>query len=382
MKKFLLLLLLLFLLIPINITAESIDLAPNATSAIIIEASTGTVIYNKNEHEKLAPASMTKMMGLLLIMEQIEKGNLKWDEMVTASSNASSMGGSQIFLETGEQMTVEELVKGISIASGNDAMVAMAEKIAGTEEAFVELMNKKASELGLKNTNFKNCTGLDAENHYSSANDMAIIAKELVKHDKILEFSGTYEDYIREGTDKSFWLVNTNKLVRFYQGVDGLKTGYTSTAGYCLTATAKRNGMRLITVVMNEPDSTTRNSETTAMLDYGFNMYGMEQLLNKDNVLGKIKVDLGEKEYVEVVPKEDINILNNKTNDKRNVSYNISLNNVKAPIKVGDIVGKINVIENNKTIMTIDVTVKEDINKANIFISYLRNLKDIVSGNI
>ncbi len=379
MKK---LLLLLFLLIPINITAESIDLAPNATSAIIIEASTGTVIYNKNEHEKLAPASMTKMMGLLLIMEQIEKGNLKWDEMVTASSNASSMGGSQIFLETGEQMTVEELVKGISIASGNDAMVAMAEKIAGTEEAFVELMNKKASELGLKNTNFKNCTGLDAENHYSSANDMAIIAKELVKHDKILEFSGTYEDYIREGTDKSFWLVNTNKLVRFYQGVDGLKTGYTSTAGYCLTATAKRNGMRLITVVMNEPDSTTRNNETTSMLDYGFNAYGMEQLLNKDNVLGKIKVDLGEKEYVEVVPKEDINILNNKTNDKRNVSYNISLNNVKAPIKVGDIVGKINVIENNKTIMTIDVTVKEDINKANIFISYLRNLKDIVSGNI
>ena len=380
MKKFLLLL--LFLLIPINITAESIDLAPNAISAIIIEASTGTVIYNKNEHEKLAPASMTKMMGLLLIMEQIEKGNLKWDEMVTASSNASSMGGSQIFLETGEQMTVEELVKGISIASGNDAMVAMAEKIAGTEEAFVELMNKKASELGLKNTNFKNCTGLDAENHYSSANDMAIIAKELVKHDKILEFSGTYEDYIREGTDKSFWLVNTNKLVRFYQGVDGLKTGYTSTAGYCLTATAKRNGMRLITVVMNEPDSTTRNNETTSMLDYGFNAYGMEQLLSKNSILGKIKVDLGKEEYVEVVPKEDINILNNKTNDKRNVSYNISLNNVKAPIKVGDIVGKINVIENNKTIMTIDVTVKEDINKANIFISYLRNLKDIVSGNI
>ena len=379
MKK---LLLLLFLLIPINITAESINLAPNATSAIIIEASTGTVIYNKNEHEKLAPASMTKMMGLLLIMEQIEKGNLKWDEMVTASSNASSMGGSQIFLETGEQMTVEELVKGISIASGNDAMVAMAEKIAGTEEAFVELMNKKASELGLKNTNFKNCTGLDAENHYSSANDMAIIAKELVKHDKILEFSGTYEDYIREGTDKSFWLVNTNKLVRFYQGVDGLKTGYTSTAGYCLTATAKRNGMRLITVVMNEPDSTTRNNETTSMLDYGFNAYGMEQLLSKNSILGKIKVDLGKEEYVEVVPKEDINILNNKTNDKRNVSYNISLNNVKAPIKVGDIVGKINVIENNKTIMTIDVTVKEDINKANIFISYLRNLKDIVSGNI
>lgn len=381
MKKFLLLSI-IFMFVPITIKAETVDLAPNATSAIIIEASTGTIIYNKNEHEKLAPASMTKMMGLLLIMEQIEKGNLKWDEKVTASANASSMGGSQIFLETGEQMTVEELVKGISIASGNDVMVAMAERIAGTEEAFVELMNKKASELGLKNTNFKNCTGLDAENHYSSANDMAMIAKELVKHDKILEFSGTYEDYIREGTDKSFWLVNTNKLVRFYQGVDGLKTGYTTTAGYCLTATAKKDGMRIITVVMNEPDSATRNSETTAMLDYGFNMYGMEQLLNKDNVLGKIKVDLGEKEYVEVVPKEEVNILNNKNSNKRNVTYNVELNNVKAPIAVGDTVGKINVIENNKTIMTVDVTVKEDVDKANIFISYLRNLKDIVSGNI
>ena len=381
MKKFLLLSI-IFMFVPITIKAETLDLAPNATSAIIIEASTGTVIYNKNEHEKLAPASMTKMMGLLLIMEQIEKGNLKWDEKVTASANASSMGGSQIFLETGEQMTVEELVKGISIASGNDAMVAMAERIAGTEEAFVELMNKKANELGLKNTNFKNCTGLDAENHYSSANDMGLIAKELVKYDKILEFSGTYEDYIREGTDKSFWLVNTNKLVRFYQGVDGLKTGYTTTAGYCLTATAKKDGMRIITVVMNEPDSATRNSETTAMLDYGFNMYGMEQLLNKDNVLGKIKVDLGEKEYVEVVPKEEVNILNNKNSNKRNVTYKVELNDVKAPIAIGDTVGKINVIENNKTIMTVDVTVKEDIDKANIFISYLRNLKDIVSGNI
>lgn len=261
-------------------------------------------------------------------------------------------------------------------------MVAMSERIAGTEEAFVELMNKKASELGLKNTNFKNCTGLDAENHYSSANDMAMIAKELVKHDKILEFSGTYEDYIRQGTDKSFWLVNTNRLVRFYQGVDGLKTGYTSTAGYCLTATAKKNGMRLITVVMNEPDSSTRNNETTSMLDYGFNTYGMEQLLNKNSTLGKIKVDLGEIEYVEVVPKEEVSILNNKNSDKRNVEYNVELKNVKAPIKVGDVVGKINVTENNKTIMTIDVTVKNDVKKANIFISYLRNLKNIVSGNI
>lgn len=381
MKKFLLLSI-IFMTIPTIIKAETVNLASNANSAIIIEASTGTIIYSKNEHEKLAPASMTKMMGMLLIMEQIEKGMLKWDEKITASSNASSMGGSQIFLEVGEQMTVEELLKGICIASGNDAMVAMAERIAGTEEAFVELMNKKAQQLGLKNTNFKNSTGLDAENHYSSAYDMAMIAKELVKHKKILEFSGTYEDYIRESTDKKFWLVNTNKLVRFYQGVDGLKTGYTKTAGYCLTATAEKQDMRLITVVMKEPDSTTRNSETVAMLDYGFNMYSMDKILTSNNSLGKVKVNFGKEDYVTVVPKEDIKILNNKNEPKRNVKYTLDIKNINAPIKAGESVGKINVIENNKIIMKVDITVKQDVLKANIFEVFYKNLKDIVCGNI
>ena len=381
MKKFLLLSI-IFMTIPTIIKAETVNLASNANSAIIIEASTGTIIYSKNEHEKLAPASMTKMMGMLLIMEQIEKGMLKWDEKITASSNASSMGGSQIFLEVGEQMTVEELLKGICIASGNDAMVAMAERIAGTEEAFVELMNKKAQQLGLKNTNFKNSTGLDAENHYSSAYDMAMIAKELVKHKKILEFSRTYEDYIRESTDKKFWLVNTNKLVRFYQGVDGLKTGYTKTAGYCLTATAEKQDMRLITVVMKEPDSTTRNSETVAMLDYGFNMYSMDKILTSNNSLGKVKVNFGKEDYVTVVPKEDVKILNNKNEPKRNVKYTLDIKDINAPIKAGESVGKINVIENNKIIMKVDITVKQDVLKANIFEVFYKNLKDIVCGNI
>ena len=200
-----------------NGSTDSIEMASNAKSAIMIEASTGKILYEKNKDEKLPMASMTKMMTLLLIMEEIESGNLKWNEMITTSEHAASMGGSQIFLEVGEKMSVEDLVKGICIASGNDASVAMAERIGGTEEKFVSMMNKKAKELGLSNTHFENACGLDSDNHYSSANDMSIIAKELVKHKKILEFSGTYEDYLRKNTEKSFWLVNTNKVVyKFY----------------------------------------------------------------------------------------------------------------------------------------------------------------------
>ena len=190
-----------------------LNLASNAKSAIMIEASTGKIIYEKNADEQLPMASMTKMMTMLLIMENIENGNLKWDEMVTASEYAASMGGSQIFLEVGEQMSVEDLLKGIAIASGNDAAVLMAERIGGTESEFVKMMNQKAKDLGLVNTNFENACGLDSDNHYSSAHDMAIIAKELVKHEKILEFTGTYEDYLRKNTENSFWLVNTNKVV-------------------------------------------------------------------------------------------------------------------------------------------------------------------------
>ena len=220
MKKFLICLICLFMMIPfVNIYAEEVKkeksnvLAKNAKSAVLLEESTGQILYEFNSHEKLEPASMTKMMSLLLIMEAIEKDVIKWDQMITVSSNASGMGGSQILLETGEKMSVDDLVKGIAIASGNDAVVALAEAIAGTEENFVKMMNDKLVELGLKDSNFKNCHGLDEEGHYSSAYDMAMIAKELVKHEKILEYSSIYETYLREGTDKKIWLVNTNKVV-------------------------------------------------------------------------------------------------------------------------------------------------------------------------
>lgn len=378
MKKYLFLLILF--LFPLCVKAEDIKLAENAKSAIMIEASTGEIIYEKNSLEKLPPASMTKMMSMLLIIEKIESGKLKWNEIVTASSKASSMGGSQIFLEPGEKMSVEELLKGIAIGSGNDATMALAEKISGSEEEFVKLMNNRAKELNLKNTNFKNPTGLDAENHYSSAYDMSMIAKELVKHKKILEFTSIYEDYLRQNTNNKFWLVNTNRLVRFYQGVDGLKTGFTNEAGYCLTATAKKNGMRLITVVMNEPDSDTRNTETIAMLEYGFNTYSIENLINKKTSLAKIEIEMGEKKEVDVIPTEDINILNSINKEKRNVKYNIKLNKIKAPVKKKDIVGKLEVIENNKIITQIDLTINENINKANILKVFIRNLENIITG--
>ncbi len=372
----------ILLLIPIITYAEDLNLAENAKSAILIEASTGEVLYSKNANEKLAPASMTKMMSLILIMENIENGNLKWNDVVVVSKNAASMGGSQIFLEANEAMSVEDLVKGICVASGNDATVALAEKIAGTEGAFVKLMNQKAKNLGLKNTNFVNATGLDAEGHYSCAYDMAIIAKELVRHEKILEFSSIYEDYLRKGSSNSFWLVNTNKLVKFYSYIDGLKTGFTSNAGYCLTATGKKKDMRLISVVMGEESTEKRSADTLAMLDYGFNMYNIEKVVDKNKSLGRIKVNMGDNEYVDIVSKKDITVLNNSQKEKKKITYEIETNNMVAPVKNGDKVGKISVYENGTFIYDVELTVNNNVDKANILKVFLRNLKDIMTFNI
>lgn len=381
MKK--ILIFIFFLVLIPTVKAEDIeDLAPNAKSAIMIEATTGEILFQKNANEKLAPASMTKMMSMLLIMEEIEKGNLKWDEEITASENASKMGGSQIFLKAGEKMTVTDMLKGIAIASGNDATVAMAERIAGSEENFVRKMNAKARELGLKNTNFVNSTGLTADNHYSSAYDMSLIAKELIKHEKILEFTGTYEDYLRKDTDNPFWLVNTNRLVRFYQGVDGLKTGFTDEAGYCLTATAKKDNMRLITVVMNEPTTSSRSSDTTKMLDYGYNVYTVKNIIDENAVIDKVKVSLGKELEVNIVPKETITILSKKTDEKRDISYDVKLDKIVAPINRGDKVGIINIIEDGKVLSTVEATVQKDIPKANFLTILLRNIKDMMIGDL
>ena len=375
MKKIYGILLSLLVLLPFNIKA--MELATNASSVIVMEPTTGEIIYERNSHERRHPASMTKIMTMLLVMEAIEKDIIKWDDIVTVSSNASSMGGSQILLETGEQMSVYDMFKGLAVASGNDAAVALAEKIAGTEEMFVKMMNDRAKELGLQDTNFKNCHGLDDANHYSSAYDMAIMAKELVKHTKIFEFTSIYEDYLRKGTDRSFWLVNTNKLVRFYKGVDGLKTGYTSEAGFCITATANINDMRIITVVMGEPDSETRNKDVSSLFDYVYAQYGLQKIVDTETILDEVSVEKGKVESVGIVAKEEATDLYNKNDSKGEFTYDIEVDNLKAPLSKGDVVGKLTLKENNNVIRTIDLTVKEDVKKANIFELYLRYLSQI-----
>ena len=379
MKKFMLFLILLFVFI-IPISAE--DLTLNAKSSILIEASTGKILYEKNKDERYAPASMTKMMSLVIIMDNIYNGNLRLDEMVKTSKNASGMGGSQIFLKEGEEMSVDDMLKGITIGSANDATVALAERIAGSEEAFVKIMNEYAKKLGLKNTHFKNCTGLDENDHYSSAYDMSVIARELVKHDKILNYSSIYETYLRSDTDNKFWLVNTNKLVRFYKGVDGLKTGYTDTAGYCLTATINKDNMRVIAVVMGEDSSTTRNSEVSGLLDYAYNLYKKDTYITKEEVLGNAKVEKGNVEYANIVTIDDISIINKKEYKRGEIKFELDLKYLKAPIKKGDVVGKIKVIENGNIISEADVTVDKNIDKAGYFTMFIRNLKEIISANV
>ena len=375
-------LLLLFFLIPLNVSADELNLAENAKSAIMIEATTGEILYKKNEKERLAPASMTKIMSLILIMENIESGKLKWNDIVVTSNYASSMGGSQVFLKPNEIMSVEDLVKAICVASANDATVAMAEKIAGTEKAFVKLMNDKAKELGAVNTNFVNSTGLPAKDHYSTAYDMSIMAKELIRHEKILSFTKIYEDYLRKNTSNSFWLVNTNKLVRFYDYIDGLKTGFTDDAGYCLTATGKKGNMRLITVVMKEDNTDNRTKDTIAMMDYGFNMYSVKNIISKDNKIGNIYINLGKEEYADISSLEDINIVNSNQDNEAKFTYEIETDNVTAPLSKGSVVGKITVYKDGKYFNSSDLIITKNIKKENIVKVFFRNIKDVLVGSM
>lgn len=363
-----------FLLIPFN-SVKALELAKNASSVIVMEPTTGEIIYERASHERRHPASMTKIMTMLIVMESIEDGLISWEDMVTVSENASSMGGSQILLETGEQMSVYDLFKGLSVASGNDAAVALAEKIAGSEEEFVNMMNERAKDLGLADTNFKNCHGLDDANHYSSAYDMAIMARELVKHEKIFEFTSIYEDYLRKGTDRSFWLVNTNKLVRFYKGVDGLKTGYTSEAGFCITATAKINDMRIITVVMGEPDTKTRNSDVASVFDYVYAQYALNKVVKQGDVIDTVNVNKGKLDKVDIISSLDVSKLYKKSDGVSDITYEAEIYEINAPVKKGDVVGKLKL--SNGTI--IDLTVKEDVKKANIVEYFYKYLKQVIN---
>jgi D-alanyl-D-alanine carboxypeptidase (penicillin-binding protein 5/6) len=382
LKKIFIISIFLLLLLPINVFAEGESLAKNARSAILIEATTGKVLFEKNSNERVSVASLTKMMGQILILEAIENGTLKWDEKITASLNASNMGGTQIWLQPNEVMTVYDLMKGVSMASANDAIVALAERLGGTELGFVAMMNQKAKKLGLKDTFFKNPTGLDEEGHYSSAYDMAMIAKELLKHEKILEFSSLYEDYLRTDTPNKFWLVNTNKLLRSYPNCDGLKTGFTDDAKYTMAVTAKRNNLRLIAIVLGEEVSKVRNQESAELLDYGFNLYEVTKIKNKNEILDEISIEKANPEKVKVLVKEDVVILKKKSNPKVQYTSEIKLDDYKLPLKKGEKIGTLIVKDGSKTLNEIDIVVGEDVKKATIFNVFFKTLSNYIKGEI
>lgn len=379
MKKIIITFLIFMFFIPVVRAEDSLNL--DSESAILIDEASGKVLYEKNADTKLPMASMTKIMSMLLIMENIESGNLKYDDKVIISKNASGMGGSQVFLQEGEEYNVESLLKCIAVSSANDAVVAMAEKISGSVDAFVNLMNEKAKSLGLANTKFANPHGLDSENHYSSARDMSKLAKELLKHKDILRFTSIYEDYLTKPDGSQVWLVNTNRLVRFYDGVDGLKTGYTTEAGYCLTATAKKQDLRLISVVMKSSSGDTRSKDTATLLTYGFNSYKNHIIYENNKELGEVKIEGGKKEKIKVYLKDSASILLKVTESPKEYSFNIKIDTIKAPIKKDTIIGTAEIIDNEGNIITEkDVIIKEDVIKAGFFDYLKRNLKTITGG--
>jgi serine-type D-Ala-D-Ala carboxypeptidase (penicillin-binding protein 5/6) len=347
---------------------NEIDLAENSKSAILMEKDTGEILYEKKANDRLPPASMTKIMTLILVMEALEGEKIKLDEKVRVSEYAASMGGSQIFLEAGEEMTVQDLLKGVAVASGNDASVALAERIAGSEKAFVKSMNEKVKSLGLKNTHFVNTTGLPAEDHYSTAHDMAVMAKELLKHEEITKYTSIYDDYLRKGTEDEFWLVNTNKLVKFYDGVDGLKTGYTSEAKYCLTATAKRDDMRVIAVVMGADTTKKRNADISQMLDYAFAQYSTEPIYKRFQPIDHLKMIRAHKEKIPVVTSDKVSILlknGEKIEDMEKIlSYD---SNLQLPLKKGQKVGVLKLKVNGEIMSETALIVNEDVEKASLW---------------
>ena len=359
----------------------AIDLASNAKSAIIIEPTTGKIIFEKNSNERLEPASMTKIMTLLLTFEAIDNGRVSLDDMVNISKRAEDMGGSQMFLEAGSNIRLEEIIKGVSIASANDGAIALAEFIGGSVENFVDMMNKKVEDLGLSNTHFANPHGLHADNHYSSAYDMAIMASNLISHEKVLNYTSIYEDYFNKPDGSRTWLVNTNKLVRFLEGVDGLKTGYTSEAGYCLTATAKKGNVRYITVVMGEPSSDIRSSETANMLNYAFNSFKLNTILDKNQELGNIYIDKSKQKTAKIVVKNPVTELISKEKEAPSYTYNLKVGKLTAPLKAGTKVGTVEILDNEGLIVREeDVTISYDIEKSNLWTTFLENFLTIIRG--
>jgi serine-type D-Ala-D-Ala carboxypeptidase (penicillin-binding protein 5/6) len=338
----------------------------DAKSAVLIEYSSGKIVYEKNSHEKLPPASVTKVMTMLLTMEAVDSGKIKLSDKVTISPYACTMGGTQLFLAPGEIRKVEELLKGVAIESANDAAVALAEYLDGSEELFVKRMNDRAQELGMKDTHFSNCNGLPIDNHYTSAADIAIMSRELLKHKKILDYTTIWMETISDGRLKPFTMVNKNRLIKFYNGCDGLKTGSTSEAKFCISATAVRNNIRFIAVIMGSPTRDIRNREAGKLMDYGFAKYEVVKLAYKDDIVGSVKVLKGKESLVKAVPSDSFNILVEKGN-KNEITRDIKINKeIKAEVKKGDKLGEIIASKNGVEVGKIDIVAKDSISKASL----------------
>ena len=375
MKRFLSLILVLALAaayLPVWASAAPAEVA--AKSAILMDAATGQVLYEQNAHEMLAPASVTKVMTMLLIMEAIDSGRIGWNDTVTASETAAAKGGSQVYLKVGETMTVTDMVKSIAVSSANDCACAMAEHISGSEATFVAAMNEKAKALGMEHTHFVNCTGLDddanAAEHLTCAQDIALMSRELlVKHPDIRKFTTIWMDTIRNG---SFGLANTNKLVRFYPGATGLKTGFTQKAGYCLSATAERDGMELIAVVMGSETSKDRFNACKQLLDYGFANFA---LVRPESQTGAVPVKLGTADQVKAVPKEEISLLVDKA-QRNQVTIKTELEEVlTAPVSKGQRIGTVTVSVGDQVLAQIPMLAAESVPKltwGQMFLGLLR----------
>lgn len=353
-----------FMMQSVAVFAEgNTDLGLNAKSAILMEEATGNILYESNPDERLPIASVTKVMTMLLIMEAVDSGKISLDDMVTVSENAMSYGGSTMFLETGEQLTVNDMLKGIAVASANDGCVAMAEHLAGSESAFVDMMNEKAKELGMENTHFMNTNGLDEDDHYSSARDVAIMSRELMKHETIFNYTSIWMDTLRGG---KFQLANTNKLIRFYDGANGLKTGSTSKALCCLSAAAKRNDMQLIAVVLGAPTSAERFASAKSLLDYGFANYAVNTQITAGDEVQKIAVEKGVDKEVGVVAGDSCSTLVKKGQED-NITKEIKIDEtITAPIEAGQKIGTMTISRDGEVIADIDLNASSAVEKKGI----------------
>ena len=368
--------LLLISLVPVE--ARAVDLPIHSRAAVLMEKETGQVLYAQNEHEQLEPASVTKVMTLLLVMEAIDSGTLHYDDMVTASDYASSMGGSQIFLKAGEQMTVEDLLKGVCVASGNDACVALAEHLAGVTELFVAQMNNRAKELGMNDTNFVNCNGLPAEGHVTSAYDIALMSRELIlHHPDIRRFTTIWMDTLRGG---EFQLSNTNKLIRFYDGATGLKTGSTDSAGYCISATAEKEGMELIAVTLKADTSSDRFEDAKALLNYGFSTYTVLDA-GEGVELTPVPVELGTAETVTPVLSDQGRRLLVERSQAAGVERTVELaESVEAPVEAGQQLGQVTVTAGDTVVAAVPILAGEAVPRLTWSDMFLRMLRWAVTG--